>query len=192
MHVIPVRLAARLLDPDAYIICSAVMKTHDVQVATLSVKNMVLGAALSSPPGETPRWSDKRKYHVGIRMMQINMMLTAQKLKPNWGAAVIDGFEGMEGNGPLSGTPVPHRIAIASTDYIAADRVGVEAMGIDPSWVGSLVYCYQAGLGQYDLDKIDVRGAKVADVRRTYRLPPNVDIEKQWMGPMEDLPVRLG
>jgi uncharacterized protein (DUF362 family) len=67
---------------------------------------------------------------------------------------------------------VPHRIAIASTDYIAADRVGVEAMGIDPSWVGALVYCYQAGLGQYDLDKIDVRGTKVADVRRTYLLPP--------------------
>jgi uncharacterized protein (DUF362 family) len=191
-HVIPLRLAARLLDPDAYIICVAVMKTHDCQVATLSVKNMVVGGALSSAPGETPRWSDKRKFHVGIRMMPVNMMLTAQKQKPNWGAAVIDGFEGMEGNGPLTGTPVPHRIAIASTDYIAADRVGLEAMGIDPGWVGHLVYCHQAGLGQYDLDKIDVRGAKVADVRRTYRLPADVETEKQWMGPMEDLPVRLG
>jgi len=192
MHVIPVRLAARLLDPDAYVICAAVMKTHNAQLATLSVKNMVLGAPLSAAPKETPRWSDKRKYHVGIRMMQVNMMLTAQKLKPFWGAAVIDGFEGMEGNGPHAGTPVPHRIAIASTDYIAADRVGVEAMGIDPSWVGALVYCHQAGLGQYDLDKIDVRGTKVADVRRTYRLNPDVDRQKQWMGPMQDLPPRLG
>lgn len=192
MHVIPVRLAARLLDPDAYIICSAVMKTHNAQVATLSVKNMVLGAPLSSAPKTTPRWSDKRKYHVGVRMMQVNMMLTAEKLKPNWGATVIDGFEGMEGNGPHAGTPVPHRIAIASTDYIAADRVGVEAMGIDPSWVGALVYCYQAGLGQYDLDKIDVRGTKVAEVRRTYRLHPDLDRQKQWMGPMEDLPPKLG
>jgi uncharacterized protein (DUF362 family) len=191
-HVIPVRLAARLLDPDAYVICSAVMKTHNAQVATLSVKNMVLGAPLSSPPTETFRWSDKRKFHVGMRMMQVNMMLTAQKLKPNWGAAVIDGFEGMEGNGPHAGTPVPHRIAIASTDYIAADRVGVEVMGINPSWVGSLVYSYQAGLGQYDMGNIDVRGTTVAAVRRTYRLHPDVDIEKQWMGPMEDLPARLG
>jgi uncharacterized protein (DUF362 family) len=191
-HVIPVRLAARLLDPEAYVICSAVMKTHNAQVATLSIKNMVLGAPLSAPPKETPRWSDKRKFHVGMRMMQVNMMLTAQKLKPNFGAAVIDGFEGMEGNGPHAGTPVPHRIAIASTDYIAADRVGIEAMGIDPGWVGALVYSYQAGLGQYDLSKIDVRGTKVADVRRTYRLHPDVDTQKQWMGPMEDLPARLG
>jgi hypothetical protein len=65
-------------------------------------------------------------------------------------------------------------------------------MGIDPSWVGSLVYCYQAGLGQYDLDKIDVRGVKVADVRRTYRLHPDIEQQKQWMGPMEELPPRLG
>ena len=191
-HVIPVRLAARLQDPDAYIICCSVMKTHNAQLVTMSVKNMVLGAPLSAAPKVTPRWSDKRKYHVGIRMMQVNMMLTAQKLKPFWGAAVVDAFEGMEGNGPHAGTPVPHRIAIASTDYIAADRVGVEAMGVDPGWVGSLVYCSQAGLGQYDLNKIDIRGVKVADVKRTYRLHINVDREKQWMGPMEELPPRLG
>ena len=41
----------------------------------------------------------------------------------NWGASVIDGFEGMEGNGPKSGTPVASRIALASTDYVAVDRV---------------------------------------------------------------------
>jgi uncharacterized protein (DUF362 family) len=87
---------------------------------------------------------------------------------------------------------VPHRIAIASTDYIAADRVGVEAMGIDPNSVGSLVYSYQDGLGQYDLDKIDIRGEKIADVRRVYRLHPDVEQEREWMRPMEELPSRLG
>jgi uncharacterized protein (DUF362 family) len=192
MHVIPVRLAARLLDPDAYIISCAVLKLHNAAMVTLAVKNMVLGAPLSAPPKETPRWSDKRKFHVGVRMMQGNMMLAAQKLKPFWGAAVIDGFEGMEGNGPHAGTPVPHRIAIASTDYIAADRAGIEAMGIDPEWVGYLLFCHQVGLGQYDLSKIDVRGEKLAEVRRSYRLHPDVDKQKQWMGPLEDLPPRLG
>jgi uncharacterized protein (DUF362 family) len=191
-HVLPVRLAARLLDPSAYIICSSVMKTHNAQVATMSVKNMVMGAPLAAPPKVTPRWSDKRKFHVGVRMMQVNMMLTARKLRPFWGAAVVDGFEGMEGNGPHQGTPVPHRIAVASTDYLAADRVGVECMGIDPDSVGSLVYGYQDGLGQYDLEKIDVRGEKVADVRRVYRLHPDIEKEREWMQPMQELPSRLG
>lgn len=191
-HVLPVRLAARLLDPDAYIISSSILKTHNAAIATMSVKNMVLGAPLCSAPKETPRWSDKRKYHVGVRMMQGNMMLTAQKLRPFWGASVIDAYEGMEGNGPHAGTPVPHRIAIASTDYIAADRVGLEAMGIDPEWVGYLLFCYQAGLGQYDLSKIDIRGEKLADIKRSYRLHPDVDLQKRWIGPMDELPPRLG
>ncbi len=191
LHLNPVRLAARLLDPDAYVICCAVMKTHNAAVASLSVKNMVLGAPLHNGPGES-RWSDKRKYHVGVRQMQYNMLLTAQRMRPHWGATVIDGYEGMEGNGPTSGTPVPSRVAIASTDYIAADRVALEAMGIDSKWPGYLVYCGQMGLGQYDLSKIDVVGPSIASVQKKYRLHVDIDRQLQWMGPMEDLPPRLG
>ena len=191
LHVTPVRLAARLLDPDAFVICSAVMKTHNAVVATLSVKNLTLGAPLHNPPGEKS-WSDKRKFHVGVRQNHYNMLLTAQKLQPHWGATVIDGYEGMEGDGPNSGNPVPSHIAIASTDYIAADRVGLEAMSIDPSWVGYLVYSGQVGLGNYDLKKIRIQGTALDAVRKKYRLHPVIDRELQWMGPMEDLPPKLG
>ncbi len=191
LHITPVRLAARLFDPDAYVICCAVLKTHNAAVASLSVKNMTLGAPLHSAPGDG-HWSDKRKYHVGIRQMQYNMLLTAQKMRPFWGATVIDGYEGMEGNGPTSGTPVDSRVAIASTDYIAADRVGLEAMSVDSQWPGYLVYCAQMGLGQYDLAKIDVVGASIASVQKKYRLHSDIDRELQWMGPMEDLPPKLG
>jgi len=192
LHVTVVRLAARLLDPGAFVVGAALMKTHNTVVATLSVKNMVLGAPLHSAPDEFPEWSDKRKFHVGVRQTHYNMMLAAQKLQPNWGVAVIDGFEGMEGTGPASGTAVPSRIAIASTDYIAADRVALEAMGINPAWVGYLTYCGQVGLGQYDLGKIDIVGANLASVRRNYRLHPDIQRELKWMGPMESLPSILG
>jgi uncharacterized protein (DUF362 family) len=191
LHVTPVRLAARLLDPDAYVISSAMLKTHNTVVATMSVKNMVLGTPLHSAPGE-PQWNDKRKYHVGVRQTHYNMLLTAQKLQPNWGVAVIDGFEGMEGAGPGDGTPVPSHIAIASTDYIAADRVGIEAMGINPDWVGYLRYCAQAGLGQYDLTKIEITGSAIASVAKKYKLHPDIDRELKWMGPMKELPPSLG
>ncbi|MGE5644754.1 MAG: DUF362 domain-containing protein [Acidobacteriota bacterium] len=186
LHVDRVRLAARLLDPDAFIICSTMLKTHNVAVATLSVKNMTLGAPLHNAPKEAKRWNDKRKYHTGVRGTNYNMMLTAQKMAPFWGATVIDGFEGMEGNGPSSGTPVASRIAIASTDYIAADRVGVECMGINPLWVAHLQYCWQAGLGQYEADKIDIRGEKIADVQKKYRLHADIERELRWIGPLEE------
>jgi uncharacterized protein (DUF362 family) len=192
LHVVPVRLAARLLDPEAFVICPAILKTHNTVVVTLSVKNMVLGAPLHHAPGETPKWNDKRKYHVGIRQTHYNMLLTAQRMAPHWGVAVIDGFEGMEGNGPSSGTPVPHRIAIASTDFIAADRVALETMGVNADWVGYLRYCDQVGIGNYDLAKIDVTGVAIASVRRSYRLHADIERELEWMGPMRDLPPSLG
>lgn len=192
LHIQPVRLAARLQDPDAFIICAGILKTHNTVVATLSVKNMVLGAPLHQAPKETPRWNDKRKYHTGIRQTHYNMLLTAQKLRPYWGAAVIDGYEGMEGNGPASGTPVPSRIAIASTDFIAADRVAVECMGINPAWPGYLNYCGQLGLGNYDSARIDVIGEKIAAVTKKYAMHQDIERELEWMGPMKDLPPKLG
>jgi len=192
LHVVPVRLAARLFDPDAFIISAAMLKTHNMAIATLSVKNMVLGAPLHQAPKETRRWNDKRRYHVGIRQGLYNFFLTAQKMQPYWGATVIDGYEGMEGNGPSVGTPVPHRIALASTDLIAADRVGAETMGIDANWLGWLKYCGEAGVGQWDLSKIDIRGPQPESVQKKYRLHSDIERQLRWRGPMEDLPPNLG
>jgi uncharacterized protein (DUF362 family) len=166
------------------------LKTHNTVIASLSIKNMVLGAPLHSATNETPRWSDKRKFHVGLRQTHYNMMVTAQRL--NWGASVIDGYEGMEGNGPNSGTPVPSRIALASVDYVAADRVAAETMGIDPEWLGYVKYCGDLGLGQFDPSKIDVIGAKVADVKKSYRMHPDIERELKWQGPLTELPFNLG
>ena len=191
LHAKPARMAARLFDPDAYIFCASMLKTHNVVVASLSVKNMALGAPLHSAPGEKP-WNDKRVVHNGLRQTQYNIFLAAQALKPFWGTAVIDGYEGMEGNGPSSGTPVPSRLAIASTDFIAADRVAVETMGINPDWMGYLKFAADFGIGRFDLSQIDVRGEKIEAVRRPYRLHPDIERQLEWMGPMRDLPRKLG
>jgi uncharacterized protein (DUF362 family) len=168
------------------------MKTHNIAVVTLSMKNLLLGAPLHQAPKETTRWNDKRRYHVGIRQSLYNMFLTAQRLQPYWGATIIDGFEGMEGNGPAAGTPVASRLAIASTDYVAADRVGAECMGVDPGWLGWLTYSGQVGLGQSDLAKIDIRGPSIASVKKEYRLHPDIDLMLKWRGPMEEMPPNLG
>ena len=98
----------------------------------------------------------------------------------------------MEGNGPSSGTPVASRIAIASTDYIAADRVGVECMGINPDWMGYLKFCSDFGIGQFDIAKIDIRGDKIAAVQKKYQLHADIERELEWMGPIQDLPKKIG
>ena len=192
LHIVPVRLAARLLDPEAFVVSAAMLKTHNTAIATLSIKNMVLGAPLHYAPNETPHWNEKRKYHVGLRQTHYNMLLTAQRLAPTWGASVIDGYEGMEGNGPNSGTPVPSRLAIASADFVAADRVAAQCMGIDPEWMGYVKYCGELQLGQFEESKIEVIGEKIADVKKPYRMHPDIGKELMWQGPMTEVPFNLG
>ncbi len=192
LHVVPARLAARLFDPDAFVISSALFKVHNIAVVTLSVKNMVLGAPLHQAPNEKENWSDKRRYHAGIRQSMYNIYLTAQRMQPYWGAAVVDGFEGIEGGFGVGATPLPHKVAVASTDFVAADRVTSAAMGVDPEWLGWLKYCGEAGVGQWDLSKIDIRGEQLAAVTQKYRLHPDIELQLQWRGPMEELPPTLG
>jgi len=197
-HLIPVRLLTRFMDRDAYVISMPPAKTHLICVITLSVKNMVLAAPLriqpkgkvSGPYFARPE-NDKWKIHATFRHCNNNMLLVAQKISPCWGAAVIDAYQGMEKNGPVAGLDVEHRIAVASTDYIAADRVMADAMGINPEWIGHLVYCWQAGIGQFDPGRIDIRGETVASVRKEYQLPSEVERMQEWMRPMEDLPTSV-
>jgi uncharacterized protein (DUF362 family) len=175
-HVVPVHLASAFFDPDAFIIGAAMLKSHNYAVVTMSIKNMVLGA---------PARTEKAYYHAGFHLIHYNMLVTAQAMQPYWGLAVIDGHEGMEGNGPSQGTPVASRLAIASTDFVAADRVGVECMGVDPTWVGYLRYCGQVGLGNYDRAKIDIRGPEIASVQKKYQLAGDVDRQLAWMTPLD-------
>lgn len=191
LHPQPVRLAARLLDPDAFVISAGILKTHNVVVATMSVKNMTLGAPLHNKKGET-RWNDKRVYHGGVRQTHYGIVRTAERMKANWGVAVIDGYEGMEGNGPSSGVPVDSRVAIASSDFVAADRVGVECMGINAEWPAYLNWCGDMGVGRYDLSQIDVRGESIERMRKPYQMHGDLDRELQWMGPLTELPPKLG
>lgn len=181
----PVRMSHMLLDPDSYIISSARMKTHDRVVATLSLKNIVFGAPIKDigfaygPKRKEGTKIDKPIVHgSGFRGINYNLYALARQLHPH--LSVIDGFEGMEGNGPNNGLPVDHRICVASTDWLAADRVGIELMGIDFSRVGYLNFCADAGLGTADLSKIEVIGERISDHIKTYQLSKNIEAQMVW------------
>lgn len=185
----PVRTSSLILDPDTYVISAAKLKTHDRVVATLSLKNIVFGAPIKDLGFS---WGERRKagtindkpiaHGSGIRGINYNLFSLARVLHPD--LSVIDGLEGMEGNGPNSGTPVDHRICIAGTDWLAADRVAVELMGIDYANMGYLNYCADAGMGEGDLNKIEILGEKVGDHIRTYKLNDNIEKQLIWKEPV--------
>jgi uncharacterized protein (DUF362 family) len=90
----------------------------------------------------------------------------------------------MEGNGPNNGTPVDHRVCVASTDWLAADRVGIELMGIDFAKVGYLNYCARADLGTADLSRIEIVGEPIVKHIKQYQLSKNLENQLIWMKPV--------
>jgi uncharacterized protein (DUF362 family) len=163
------RVAHLLLDSSKYIISASKMKTHDTVIVSLSIKNLAMGSIFSG---------DKKSVHQGIKETNRYIADIAEKVWPD--LSVIDGFEGMEGDGPCCGDAVPLGIAISSTDALAADRVGCEIMGVDLHDVGYLHYCAERGLGEADLKKIEVLGERINDCIRPFRLHSNVREQYAW------------
>jgi uncharacterized protein (DUF362 family) len=61
--------------------------------------------------------------------------------------SIVDGIVGMEGFGPIDGTPKHVGAIIASMDPVAADAVCARMIGIPPSSVDHLVYAEKKGIG---------------------------------------------
>ncbi len=184
----PARMSKVLLDPGNFIISAAKFKTHDRVVATLSLKNIVVGAPIKDAgfrwgPGAKPgAKNDKPVTHGnGFRGINYNLYALAPRLHPH--LSVIDGYEGMEGEGPTGGTPVQHRVCVVGRDWLAADRVALELMGIDFANVGYLNYCGQTGMGQTELAKIEILGPDLKDHIKPYKLARNLEQQLVWKQP---------
>jgi len=186
----PARLSRLLLNRENFIISAAKMKTHDQVVATLSLKNIIFGAPVKDlgfrwGKGRTPDKTTQKPIVHGGGMYGINYNLfaLAERLHPD--LAVIDGFFGMQGDGPSHGTPVDHRVCVVSPDWLAADRVGVELMGIELAKIGYLTYFSQAYPERADLEKIEIVGEPIARHVRHYELHRNIEKQLTWMTPPE-------
>jgi uncharacterized protein (DUF362 family) len=123
--------------------------------------------------------SDKLSMHQGYPLINLNIALLAPRVLPH--LAVIDGFQGMEGNGPNNGDPVDWQVALAGTDAVAVDSLTAYLMGFDPTRIGYLAYCRRLGLGEGDIRQTTVLGGlDLKEVRHPFRPHPNFTRQSQW------------
>jgi uncharacterized protein (DUF362 family) len=183
LHPDKIQIADMFLDPNNYSISISRLKTHDSVVMTAGTKNMVMAAPLNIPAGEgRQQMNYKNRMHSGgDRWLNYNMFLVARQVRPDF--TVIDGVEGMQGNGPVRGLPVDHRIALAGDDVLAVDSLCAMLMGIPIEDVGYLNYCAADGLGIIDRAKIDIIGGKEPEQYVIpYKLHDRIEQQLGWKG----------
>ncbi|MDH3629193.1 MAG: DUF362 domain-containing protein [Acidobacteriota bacterium] len=83
--------------------------------------------------------------------------------------SLMDATVALEGNGPKNGHPVIADRILASCDPVALDTVQAVQMGLDPRSVTHLQRCAERGLGNHDLDLIDVLGLDPHDTALKFK-----------------------
>jgi uncharacterized protein (DUF362 family) len=137
---------------EAAVISAAKLKTHVDTTVTLGMKNMF---------GLLPD-KFKGRYHLkGISKVIVDINTV---LRP--AITIIDGFVGMEGKGPIDGTPVQMNLIIAGTDPVATDATAARIMGFNPYEITHIRKAYEKGLGKSDAQ---VLGEKLETVKKQFK-----------------------
>jgi uncharacterized protein (DUF362 family) len=134
------------------------MKTHHWAGATLSMKNM-----FGVVPGSVYGWPKNLLHHVGIPRSIVELNRIFRKT-----FAIVDGIVGMEGNGPIQGTPKQCGVIVMGSDFAAVDATCCRIMGIDPAKVPYLTMA--TALGVTDSARIGQRGERIESVRTNFEL----------------------
>jgi uncharacterized protein (DUF362 family) len=104
------------------LVSMAKMKTHHWVGATLSLKNL-----FGVVPGGIYGWPKNVLHWGGIEesIADLHAVFPRQ-------FAIVDGIVGMEGNGPIQGTPKSAGVIVAGRDPVAVDATCCRIMKIDP------------------------------------------------------------
>jgi uncharacterized protein (DUF362 family) len=139
------------------------MKTHHWVGATLSMKNL-----FGLVPGGVYGWPKNVLHWAGIG----ESIADLHSLFPRT-FSIVDGIVGMEGNGPIQGTPRPMGLVVAGADPVAVDATCCRIMRIDPRNVSYLTLA--AGEAQLREEWIPQAGEKIATVAAPFALLPSLE-----------------
>ncbi|HLW81381.1 MAG TPA: DUF362 domain-containing protein [Candidatus Acidoferrales bacterium] len=133
------------------------LKTHHWAGVTLSLKNM-----FGVVPGSCYGWPKNVLHWAGIDRSILDINAAA---RPDF--AIVDGIMGMEGNGPIQGTPKECGVLVLGDDPVAVDATCCRIMALRPHKVK---YLAGAGtlLGHLNAAKIKQLGESIESVRTPF------------------------
>jgi uncharacterized protein (DUF362 family) len=137
------------------------LKTHHWAGVTLSLKNM-----FGIVPGSCYGWPKNVLHWAGIDRAILDINAVA---RPDF--AIVDGIVGMEGNGPIQGTPKASGVLVFGSDPVAVDATCCRVMGL---MFERLKHLAAAGtlLGNTNIHKIQQLGESIASTRTPFAVIP--------------------
>jgi uncharacterized protein (DUF362 family) len=148
-----------LLKKVDWIVSMPKMKTHHWAGVTLSMKNL-----FGVMPGMIYGWPKNVLHVEGIVESIIDINTT---LKPHF--AIVDGIVGMEGDGPIMGTPKNAGVLVMGRNLLSVDATCCRLMDIDPTKVPYLARTANQ-LGPIHAASIQQRGESIDAVASTFKL----------------------
>ena len=142
------------------IVSLAKLKTHHWAGATLSMKNF-----FGIVPGNVYGWPKNQLHFYGIN----ESIVALHRVFGSKSFAVVDGIVGMEGNGPIQGSPKPVGVLVMGSDLVAVDSTCCRIMGLRPEKLG---YLTDATYGNLTTDRIQQRGENVIQVAKAFQVIP--------------------
>ena len=97
--------------------------------------------------------------------------------------AIVDGIVGMEGDGPLNGTPKPMGLIVMGCDLVAVDATCCRLMQLDPEMVPYLVMGSRKKLGRLAEKQIQQVGETIAGRAQPFDTVPH--FQPLWTGRCE-------
>jgi uncharacterized protein (DUF362 family) len=146
------------------------LKTHHWAVATLSLKNL-----FGTLPGICYGWPKNELHWRGIDRSIVDIAATRM---PD--LAIVDGIVGMQGDGPLNGTPRALGVLVMGCDLVAVDATCCRLMQLDPQRIGYLVLARRKKLGVLEEGRIAQLGETIAARAQPFETLPQ--FQPAWTG----------
>lgn len=145
------------------IITVPVMKTHDQTEITLGMKNC---------KGLITDVNKKAFHSQGLIQGVCDLIQTVKPV-----LEIVDGTFGQQGLGPIFGETKEMKLIVGSKDLVACETVTGLIMGYEPEEVMLTKAAYERGLGEMDMDEIEVVGETVEGVKSRFKRSSEIEIE---------------
>ncbi|PIU42118.1 MAG: hypothetical protein COS99_01835 [Candidatus Omnitrophica bacterium CG07_land_8_20_14_0_80_42_15] len=131
-------------------------KSHDIMLITAAVKNMY---------GVLPGIFKAKQHSIAPSNKQLAPILVDAYSIRKPDLSIVDAIVSMDGNGPSSGRLRETDFIIASTDGVAVDSVLMKITGLEPFDLHTNKEAHDRGIGEADLEKIDILGETINSVK---------------------------